>query len=104
MVAILIILVAFGAGYGGRKLVEGDDAEDVPGISAQEGGEVPLGISRPELEERLGEPPTAVERPPAGAADECLYYGVTDEADSVWEFCFRDDELVTSGEVGAGSR
>jgi hypothetical protein len=102
IVAILIIVVAFGAGYGGRKLIQDDSEGEAASITLEEGREVELGISRAELEESLGEPPV-VKSMRAGPAGECLYYGVSDRARTVWQFCFRKEKLVVSGEVGARS-
>jgi hypothetical protein len=102
IVAILVIVVAFGAGYGGRKLIEDDSEGEVASITLEEGREVELGVSRAELEESLGEPPV-VKRTRVGPAGECLYYGVSDQPRTVWEFCFRKEQLVVSREVGARS-
>lgn len=100
--AIPIVALAFGAGFAGRKLIDDEPAGGVAGITVAEGDSVPLGVSQPELIDRLGgeEPQFTRERGEGEAAAACLYYGVSEPADSVWEFCFRQGELIRSEAVG----
>lgn len=94
--AIPIVAIAFAVGYFGlSKLIEGED--EPGGITLEEGDGVPLGISSAELEEKLdGQAPLVTQRPGAGGAEECLYYGIVDQDDAAWVFCFSQDELVVS--------
>jgi hypothetical protein len=98
--AIPIIAVAFAIGYFGiSNLFDEDD----PGtITAEQGSAIELGVSRGQLEERLGEP-LEVSDERAGGAATCLYYGIGGQPGSAWEFCFADDSLVTSKAVGGAA-
>jgi hypothetical protein len=97
--AIPIVVVAFGVGYFGiSKLIEDDNQT---GITADDAGAVEMGISSAELEDQLGEAPQYERQKGEGeGALSCAYYGISGEPDSVWEFCFRHDELVTSMQLG----
>jgi hypothetical protein len=90
--AIPIVAAAFLVGL----LVIGplirDDSGEA-GITVQEAGKVPDGISQAELEDRVGETPTFVQRR-QGAS--CAYYPIEGQPRSVWEFCFEREELVGS--------
>jgi hypothetical protein len=95
--AIPIVAVAFAIGYFGiSKLFDDDDSGT---ITAEQGSGIELGVSRGELEERLGTALEVNDERAEGAAT-CLYYGIADRPDSAWEFCFADDSLVTSEAVG----
>ena len=100
--AIPIVALAFAVGYFGiSKLVDDDDPA---GITVAEAGAIEPGISEADLVDRLGEDPAyRRDRGTGTSAASCDYYGVTDEPDSIWEFCFRDDKLVGSTAVGAGA-
>jgi hypothetical protein len=92
--AILIIVAAFGVGFGVRKLLDDDPGQGV--ITAEEGTAIERGISQADLTDELGEASqqTRVGRGPT--AQTCLFYEIEDEPGKAWEFCFLDDELVTS--------
>lgn len=94
--AIPIVAAAFAIGFFGlSELIEGE--EDPVGITLEEGEGVSLGASSAELEKQLdGQAPILTQRPGAGGAEECLYYGIVDRDDAVWMFCFSGDELVAS--------
>ena len=100
--AIPVVALAFGLGYGVTELVQDD--EFAPGsISAETGSDIEIGITRAEFDERVaGEDPTGT-RSLGNGGDEaiCLYYPVAGEEESVWQFCFRKDELVTSTQLGS---
>jgi hypothetical protein len=98
--AIPIVAAAFAIGYFGiSELFDGDGSESDTGtITLEEGEEIPDTVSRADLEARLGEP--AVERPQRGSAGTtCLFYSITGQADSVWQFCFKGEQLESSGQV-----
>jgi hypothetical protein len=96
--AIPIIIAAFGIGYGGRMLIQGDSESE--GITLQQGQAARVGISPSELDARLdGESPSVVKHRGAGAT--CRYYAIADRPQSVWEFCFADGKLVASKPVGS---
>ena len=96
VIAILIVAGAFLFGvFVLSKLLDGDSEPE--GITREEGSAVKAGISQPDLIEQLGQDPT-VERQ-RGKGQPCLYYPVTDQPDSVWQFCFQDGELVSSSAV-----
>lgn len=93
--AIPIVALAFAAGYFGISELIDDD--NPAGITVDEAGGVEQGISLAGLEDQLGESPQYTrEQGKGGEAISCAYYGLSDEPDGVWEFCFQDDELVTS--------
>ena len=100
--AIPIVALAFAIGYFGiSKLVDDDNSE---GITVAEAGAVEQGVSEAELEDQLGEAPAyRRERGDGNAALSCAYYAVSDQPDSVWEFCFRDDKLIGSTAIGTES-
>jgi hypothetical protein len=94
-VAIPIVALAFGVGYGGRKLLEGDD--DPPGIPIDTATTLQTGISRAEFDDRVDEEPTLTRTRGKGNREAtCLFYPVEGEQVAVWQYCFRDDELVSS--------
>ncbi len=96
-VAVAIIVAAFGLGYGGRKLIQGDDSA---GITFAEGKAVKTGISESELRDRVGEDPELTKNRGQGAAKQtCLYYSISDREGSLWQFCFVDGKLVTANAV-----
>lgn len=78
-------------------LIRGED--EAVEITLEQGAAVPSGISRAELESRLDGPPALVEPGPGGGPRSCAYYPISDEAEAVWEFCFRRDELVSSAPI-----
>jgi hypothetical protein len=95
--AIPIVAVAFAIGYfGTSKLFDDDDSGT---ITADQGAEIELGVSRGELEEQLGAALEVSDKNAGGSAT-CLYYGIAERPDSAWEFCFAEDSLVTSKAVG----
>ena len=93
-IAILVVAGAFLIGFFVLSKLFEDEPE---GITRDEGVAVEAGISRPDLIEQLGEDPT-VERE-RGKDQTCLYYPISDEPDSVWQFCFQDDKLASSDPV-----
>jgi hypothetical protein len=98
--AIPIVAAAFLIGYFGiSRLVDGDESGSVEGeITLEQAQALPATASRAEAEERLGEP--AVERPPReSSGTTCIFYAVSDQPDTLWQFCFRRDELVGSAPV-----
>jgi hypothetical protein len=99
--AVAIIAAAFAVGYFGIAKLIDDDAEDEGGITLEQASAVPDGISRPELEGHLGGEAPVLEQPKKGAKGvTCAYYGIADRPDAVWEFCFKGEKLVSSGQLG----
>jgi len=97
--AIPIVVLAFGIGYFGISRLIDDD--NPAGVTADEAAAVTPGISRPDLEDQLGEAPQYERKRGNGeGAPSCAYYGISDEPDAAWEFCFQDDKLITSHQVG----
>lgn len=93
--AIPIVAAAFLVGYFGISQLIDDDESAAGAITLEQAQELPGDVSRSEVEERLGEP--AVERPQRGnPGATCLFYSITDQPDTLWQFCFRRDELVSS--------
>ncbi len=92
--AIPIVLIAFGIGYGGRKLIQGNDNGSTPeGITLQQAKAVKNGISQPELTDQLGEDPALTKNQ---QGQKCLVYLITDQRQTLWEFCFKNDKLALS--------
>ena len=102
--AIPIVAAAFAVGFFGlSELIDsGDSEEDAAGITVEEGAAVPDGIPRAELEAHLDGETPVLERRKGPKGPMCAYYGVIDQPSQVWEFCFEDDELNSSGLAGGG--
>jgi hypothetical protein len=98
--AIPIVAAAFAAGYFGiSRLIDNDEGA---GVTAEQAAAIEPGSSQADVEDQLGEAPQYERDQPAreGGAT-CAYYALTDQSDAVWEFCFHDDKLVTSRQLGA---
>ena len=97
--AIPIVAGAFLVGYFGISRLVEDDSDSAEGaITLQQAREVPASASQAEAEDRLGEP--AVERPPReNSGTTCSFYSITDQPDTLWQFCFKRDELVSSAPI-----
>ena len=97
--AIPIVAGAFLIGYFGiSRLVDDDEGGAEGAITLQQAQELPPSASQAEAEERLGEP--AVVRPPReNSGTTCLFYSVSDQPDTLWQLCFKRDELVSSTPV-----
>jgi hypothetical protein len=102
--AIPIVAAAFAVGYFGlSELFDGDDSDgEAAGITLEQGAAVPDGIPRAELEDHLDGETPVLERRKAKEGLICAYYGITDQPRGVWEFCFEDDELISSAAIGGG--
>ena len=100
--AIPIVAAAFALGYFGlSSLLDGDDPdEDAAGITVEQGAAVPSGIPRTELEGHLDGERPVLERRKGRKGPICAYYGVIDQPRQVWEFCFEENELISSAPVG----
>src|SRR5918994_3494600 len=105
--AIPIVAAAFLIGYFGISRLVDDDGSEAGAITLGEAQQVSPDLSRDEVEVRLGEPalvdsgegraPSCLS--PAGdrvEADEVLLYSVSDGGDSLWQFCFNDEDQVSS--------
>ena len=105
--AIPIVAAAFLVGYFGISRLVDDDGSEAGAITLGEAQQVSPDLSRDEVEVRLGEPalvdsgegraPSCLS--PAGdrvEADEVLFYSVSDAGDSLWQFCFNDEDQVSS--------
>jgi ribosomal protein L40E len=102
--AVAIVVLAFAAGYTGRQLLSNDsgDKGSSAEITAEQAGAIPLGISRPELVDRLDTDPTVVQ--PVGRGQICLFYPLADHPDSAWAFCFARGKLTSSSSAsGSGA-
>jgi hypothetical protein len=97
--SIPIVALAFGIGYFGiSRLVDDDESG---GITADRASAVAPGSSPEDVEDQLGEPPQYERKQGEGeGALSCAYYGLSNEANAVWEFCFHDDRLVSSQQLG----
>jgi hypothetical protein len=93
----VIVVLAFAAGVGARSLLSDDDGDAA--ISDPQAAGIRLGISRAELNARLGgrEPSTAEPTPDGGT---CLAYPSSD-TDRTWVFCLRDDRLFAKRQIGS---
>lgn len=100
---IPIVAAAFAVGFFGlSELIDGSESEDAAGITVEEGAAVPDGIPRAELEGHLDEEAPVVERRKGPNGPMCAYYQVIDQPRQAWEFCFREDELISSALTGGG--
>jgi len=96
--AIPIVAAAFLLGFFAiGPWIRGDDSGSEVAITVDEGAAVPEGISRADLESRLEGAPSLVEPRRGMRNTTCAYYPIEDTPDAVWEFCFRDDEMISSG-------
>jgi hypothetical protein len=91
---LVIVALAFAIGFEARLLLDDDDGSSAARITVEQAQGVPLGISRAQLAERLGASPTVVSS--AGAGRTCLFYPLSDDAESAWEFCFDRGALKSS--------
>jgi hypothetical protein len=91
-----IVALAFGAGFGGRLLLDsgGDDDGSSSQITSRQASAIPRGISRPDLVNRLGATPAVIRQ--VGNGQTCLFYSLSDRPDSVWSFCFVGGKLKSS--------
>jgi hypothetical protein len=58
---------------------------------AQGGAVSSLGLSRAQVVAKLGPPAQDL-----AAAPGCIYYRITDQRESVWEFCFKKGRLASA--------
>lgn len=95
--AIPIVAAAFAIGYFGiSKLFDEDDS--APGvITREEAQSTASELTRPEVEDQLGEPARVIT--PQGTGTTCLFYTVSDEGDTLWQFCFMGRKQVSSSSV-----
>jgi hypothetical protein len=100
--AIPIVAAAFAIGFFWlSNLFDRDDTEgEGVGITLEQGAAVPNGSPRAELEGHLDGEAPVLERRKGPKGPMCAYYGITDQPNSVWEFCFEDDELISSAPKG----
>jgi hypothetical protein len=96
---VVIVALAFAAGFGGRELLAGDGSGS-DSISAQQASSVTLGVSRDQLNQRLGDAEPITTEPTANGGT-CLAYRSSDAAGHTWVFCLRDDKLVAKREMGS---
>jgi hypothetical protein len=97
VLGVVIIALAFAAGFGARALLGGEDSEG-DAITAAQASSVQVGISGEELDKRLGgaEPAT---RQPVAKGGVCLGYRSAEMNDRLLVFCFREDHLFEKHEV-----
>jgi hypothetical protein len=95
---VVIVALAFAAGFGGRELFDGDSGSD--SISANQANSVTLGISRDQLNQRLDDAePIGTEPAIRGAT--CLAYRSSNPPGHTWVFCLRDNKLVAKREIAS---
>ena len=97
LLALLVVALAFGLGYGVRRLVDDEesDANGTAGLAFRQAASVRLGTTPEQLLRLLDQEPHAVRR------DEernlrCLVYPVSDRPETTWSFCFRGGRLSSS--------
>ncbi len=105
--AIPIVAAAFAIGYFGiSKLIDGGGSSHDGVITMEQAQQVQTGVTRDELDATLdGEQPAFTDSPGGKPKSTCLYYGLEDQPDGVWQFCLTDadDKVVSSGPVGSGA-
>jgi hypothetical protein len=95
-VLLLVVALAFGLGYGIRRLADDDAGGPAPGptgITFRQASSVELGATSAEVLRRFrGRPHLArTERDLR-----CLVYVVSDRPGTAWRFCFRNGRLRVS--------
>ena len=101
LIATLVVALAFGLGYGIRRVVEDDaetnrDRDSRPvGVTFRQAAAVPLGTTSEALVRRFGGRPHLV-RHERGRNLRCFVYPLSDRRETAWSFCFRNDRLYTS--------
>jgi hypothetical protein len=60
-------------------------------ISLAQGATVKIGAPKQTVLDRFG-PPEPASNPRKG----CIYYAISDQRSSVWEFCFEKDKVVSA--------
>ena len=102
--ALLIVAVAFGLGYGIRRLADdgGGNPSELPagsvervGVTFRQAAAVPFDTTPKRLLRRFSGKPYAIRRRPKRDL-ECYVYVVSDRPDTAWSFCFRDGRLRSS--------
>jgi hypothetical protein len=98
------VALAFGLGYGIRRLAEDDDgggtgarSEQVSrfGVTFRQAASVPFDITSRQLLRRFEGKPHATRRHRARDLT-CFVYVVSDRPATGWRFCFRDGRLASS--------
>jgi hypothetical protein len=93
-----IVVLAFGAGFGIRALVNGGGDSGVDAITNAQGNSVAAGSSREQLDQSLhGAQPSSIQHVSKGGT--CLTYPSKEAPDFSWIFCFRDDALYLKTQV-----
>jgi hypothetical protein len=92
--AIPIIVLAFGVGYGARKVL--DDDSEPSAITLEQAGSVGPDTTQADLAERFGDPEGNIGRIGGAEGSDCVYYEVSDRAETAWVFCFKQDQLVVT--------
>ena len=95
--AVLVVALAFGVGFGVRALLSGDDSTS-NSISSGQANALGGGTSRQRLDEIVGDAKPISVRPLAGGGS-CVTYASSDSAHRAWLFCFQNDELVERREI-----
>jgi hypothetical protein len=96
-VAVAVAVLAFGVGFGAREFLNGDDSGSDT-ISDPQANSVALGISREQLNQRLGGA-AAISAEPVAKGGTCLAYPSSDTPDRTWVFCLRDDRLFEKRQI-----
>jgi hypothetical protein len=97
--ALLVIALAFGAGYGGYRLFKDDGKGSsgkvvIDGITFAQARGVMLGTAEPVVLARVRGIPH-VSKTVNGTT--CFYYLLKDQPGNSWGFCFRHGRLSTTG-------
>jgi len=91
------VALAFGIGYGVRRLVDDEESGDTApvGVTFRQAASVRLGTTPQQLLRRFGGRPHAVRRDRERNL-RCFVYLVSDRPETAWSFCFRDNRLHSS--------
>jgi len=95
--AVLVVVLAFGVGFGVRALLSDDDSNS-NSISSQQANAVGGGSSRQRLDAIVGDAEPISVRPFIGGGS-CITYASSDSTHRAWLFCFQKDELVERREI-----
>ena len=96
-----MVALAFGLGYGIRRLMEDGPETDRPrdgaraGVTFRQAASVPLGTTPEALLRRFGGRRHRVRHEP-GRRLRCFVYPLADRPETSWSFCFRNGKLHTS--------
>jgi hypothetical protein len=97
-VATLIVALAFGVGYGIRRVVEEEGPSQETGrvgVTFRQAASVPLDTTPDQLLRRFRGTPYETRRD-AKRDTRCFVFVVSDRPEAAWSFCFRKGKLQSS--------